>query len=142
MMNNKKRIRLFILLFLLIASTSTIARSQEVYYNAKVYTADKKNTDATAFVVMDGKFIYVGNDEQALKLGNGIDMKGLRIIPGMIDAHCHPILTASVNVTDVISFKEDMTAQHGVDTISKLAATNISLQCTIISKGTRKCLKL
>ncbi len=66
-----------------------------VYYNGKVYTADKAKPDATAFVVKDGKFIYVGNDEGALKYGSGTNLQGKRILPGMIDSHCHPVLSSA-----------------------------------------------
>lgn len=63
----------------------------------KVFTADSSITDATAFVVRNGKFIYVGNDKEALKYGKGRDLKGKRVIPGLIESHAHPIMATSVN---------------------------------------------
>ncbi len=66
-----------------------------VYYNGKVYTADSAKPSATAFVVKDGNFVYVGNDEGALKYGKGTDLQGKFVVPGMIDSHCHPLLTSA-----------------------------------------------
>lgn len=68
--------------------------TDQVYYNAKVFTADATTTGATAFVVKDGKFIYVGDDAGAKKYGEGTDLQGKRVIPGMVETHTHPIMNA------------------------------------------------
>ena len=36
-------------------------KADHIIKNAKIYTSDKKNPKATALVVKDGKFVYVGN---------------------------------------------------------------------------------
>ncbi len=69
--------------------------SYAVYYNGKVYTADMEKPTATAFVVKDGNFVYVGSDQEALKYGIGSDMQGKRVVPGMIDSHCHSVLASA-----------------------------------------------
>ena len=37
-------------------------KADRIIKNAKIFTADKDNLHATALVVKDGKFIYVGDD--------------------------------------------------------------------------------
>lgn len=68
----------------------------QVFYNAKIYTAEPSIQEATAFVVKDGKFIYVGNDEGVLKYGEGRNLKGQRVIPGMMESHAHPVIMSSL----------------------------------------------
>ena len=58
--------------------------------NAKIYTVNKKQPWATALVVKDGKFAYVGQDIGLADFdGPVIDAGGKFIIPGLIDSHCH-----------------------------------------------------
>ena len=58
--------------------------------NAKIFTSDKNNPIATALVVKDGKFVYVG-DEAGLPNYEGkvTDLSGKFIMPGIIDSHVH-----------------------------------------------------
>jgi predicted amidohydrolase YtcJ len=64
-----------------------------VYLNGNIYTVDEQNPKASAMVIADDRFIYVGSDETA----NGyigdhtkvFDLKGRTILPGLIDAHMH-----------------------------------------------------
>ncbi len=58
--------------------------------NAKIFTSDKDKPLATALVVKDGKFVYVG-DEAGLAAYEGevTDLGGRFIMPGIIDSHVH-----------------------------------------------------
>ena len=62
----------------------------QIIKNAKIFTSDKKNPQATALVVKDGKFVYVGN-EAGLSAYEGpvTDLGGKFIMPGLIDSHVH-----------------------------------------------------
>ena len=62
----------------------------QIIKNAKIFTADKNNLQATALVVKDGKFVYVG-DEAGLSAYEGevTDLGGKFIMPGIIDSHVH-----------------------------------------------------
>ncbi len=88
-----------------------------VYYNGKVYTADAKNPAATAFAVKDGNFIYVGNDKDAMEYGRGVDLQGKRVVPGMIDSHCHPILTSAQTSLKMIRVDSNLKLE---DTLASL----------------------
>ncbi len=62
----------------------------QIIKNAKIFTADKNNLQATALVVKDGKFVYVG-DEAGLSAYEGevTDLGGKFVMPGIIDSHVH-----------------------------------------------------
>ena len=67
-----------------------------ILYNGKIHTADESHPSATAVAIKDGKFIAVGDDASLLNAyGQGdvtkIDLKGKRVIPGLIDSHTHLI---------------------------------------------------
>ena len=85
--------------FIAIAASAALLTSclkdgdAEVYYNARIYTADTQMPQATAFVVKDGRIAFAGGDAEALAYaGDGAvktDLQGKRVIPGMCDTHCH-----------------------------------------------------
>jgi len=68
----------------------TKMKADKIIKNAKIYTADKNNLLATALVVKDGKFVYVG-DKAGLSAFEGevTDLGGKFIMPGIIDSHVH-----------------------------------------------------
>ncbi|MDL2271253.1 amidohydrolase family protein, partial [Methanobrevibacter sp. OttesenSCG-928-I08] len=84
----------------------------KIFLNGKIYTADENQLEATAFVVEDGKFIYVGSDEEAIKFKENNteihDFKGSRILPGLMDTHCHYIAMASKSADDNIEIDQKM----------------------------------
>ena len=65
-------------------------KADKIIKNAKIFTSDCKNPKATALVVKDGKFVYVG-DEAGLSAYEGevTDLGGKFIMPGIIDSHVH-----------------------------------------------------
>ncbi|MEG1642819.1 MAG: hypothetical protein RR293_01550 [Bacteroidales bacterium] len=82
-------------------------RPVQVYYNAMVYTAGSVKK-ATAIVVSDGKFIYVGNDITAKDYAEGdsakvCNMGGRYILPGFIDNNSRQITEkeATVNTPEL-----------------------------------------
>ena len=62
----------------------------KIIKNAKIFTSNKNQLQATALAVKDGKFVYVG-DEAGLAAYEGevTDMGGKFIMPGIIDSHVH-----------------------------------------------------
>ena len=65
-------------------------KADMIIKNAKIFTADKDCPQASALVVKDGKFVYVGS-EAGLKdyEGEVTDLGGKFIMPGIIDSHVH-----------------------------------------------------
>jgi predicted amidohydrolase YtcJ len=58
-------------------------------------TLDRSNPTANAVAVKDGRFIRVGQDHEIMPLAGSstkiIDLKGRRVLPGLIDNHLHII---------------------------------------------------
>lgn len=104
-----------------IAYSADDSPAQQVYYNARVYTSDKQNPSATAFVIENGKFVYVGDDAGALKYGTGVDLEGKRIIPGLLDSHCHPVMASSLASLDGITVDLEWDLKTTLDHLEKVA---------------------
>jgi predicted amidohydrolase YtcJ len=65
-----------------------------IVLNARVYTIDQALPRAEAFAVKNGRFVAVGSNadirNQENRSAQVIDAEGLTVVPGFIDAHCHP----------------------------------------------------
>ena len=66
-----------------------------ILYNGNITTLDRSNPTATAIAIRDGKFVRVGRDADVMSLAASatrvIDLKGRRVLPGLIDNHLHII---------------------------------------------------
>jgi len=67
--------------------------------NARVLTLDPRMTRAAALAVRGDSIVAVGNDSEILSFqtpgAEVIDCLGLPLLPGINDAHCHVLATAS-----------------------------------------------
>src|SRR5206468_12960141 len=74
-----------------IPSTST----DLILHNGTVTTLDRSNPSATAVAIREGKFLHVGTEADVMPLASAatrvIDLKGRRVLPGLIDNHLHII---------------------------------------------------
>jgi predicted amidohydrolase YtcJ len=65
-----------------------------VLLNGVVYTVDDRQPKAEAFAVLHGRFIAVGRTADIRQLitrhTQVIDAAKMTVVPGFIDAHCHP----------------------------------------------------
>lgn len=68
-----------------------------IFINGKIATLNDAAPEAEAVAVTGGRFSAVGSTAEIHKLaGNAttvIDLHGQRVVPGLIDAHCHPVET-------------------------------------------------
>ena len=84
--------RWWILLWAPVALAAPAA--EDLYLHGRVYTADARQ-EATAFAVTGGLIQYVGDDRHAQSLRGPHtrvhDPGGRRVVPGLVDAHIHPI---------------------------------------------------
>ncbi|GIW52509.1 MAG: amidohydrolase [Gemmatimonadales bacterium] len=85
-----------------------------VVINARVYTMDDALPRAQAFAVKNGRFLAVGSTSDIRNLVTRgtevIDAAGLTVVPGFIDAHCHPsgvneLIGVNVNLSTVEEVK-------------------------------------
>lgn len=74
-----------------------------IVHNAKIFTGDPAQPEASAVAVKSGRIYSVGTDAEVLGLQNAktrvIDSRGRRLIPGIIDAHTHVLNEGGYNYT-------------------------------------------
>ena len=68
-----------------------------IFVNGKFTTLSSTTPQAQAVAVKDGRFLAVGSRAEVEKIagtaGMVVDLEGRRVVPGLIDAHCHPVET-------------------------------------------------
>ena len=103
-------------------------KADKIIKNAKIFTADKDHSKATALVVKDGKFAYVG-DESGLSEYEGEveDLGGKFIMPGIIDTHIHITFGAGSEFADMGPRFECDGKQGALDFISDYIKKNPDL---------------
>src|SRR3989442_4706350 len=66
-----------------------------ILFNGRITTLDRQNPEAQSIAIRGGRFIAVGAEQDVMRFaGPGtqrIDLKGRRVIPGLIDSHMHII---------------------------------------------------
>lgn len=67
-----------------------------ILHNGKVATVDARFSVVQAVAIKDGKIIAVGSSKDVLAAEQGgstrvIDLQGKTVLPGLIDAHVHPL---------------------------------------------------
>ena len=66
-----------------------------ILFNGRITTLDRQNPQAQAIAIRGDRFVAVGTEQDVMRLaGSGtrrIDLKGRRVIPGLIDSHTHVI---------------------------------------------------
>jgi len=82
-------------LIVLAAGQLWAAELEVVFFNGKIVTLDAAGTFAGAVAVKAGKILQVGSAEEIKKLAGPptrmVDLGGKTVVPGLIDAHCHPM---------------------------------------------------
>jgi predicted amidohydrolase YtcJ len=70
-------------------------RAELMYYNGKIITLSDKTPIAEAVTIADGRFLAVGTTQQVGRTTGPktkqINLEGKTVVPGLIDAHVHPI---------------------------------------------------
>ena len=71
-------------------------KEKTIIKNARIYTSNEKAPWASAAVIEDGKFTYVGNELPAID-ADFIDLGGRLVLPGLIDSHTHIALSVMMD---------------------------------------------
>ena len=100
-------------------------KADKIIKNAKIFTSDKEKPQATALVVKDGKFVYVG-DESGLADYDGdvTDLGGKFIMPGIIDSHMHITIPVGFEYADMGERLEPNGKQEALDMMAKRIKEN------------------
>jgi len=71
------------------------ASADLILFNGKFTTLDRQKPTASAVLIRDGSFAAIGDEQEVMPLAGPttrrIDLKGRRVIPGLIDSHMHII---------------------------------------------------
>ena len=104
-------------------------KADKIIKNAKIFTSDKNNPKATALVVKDGKFIYVG-DESGLSEYEGevIDLDGKFVMPSIIDSHVHVTIPVGYEYAEVGERLEPNGKKEALDIMAKHIKENPGLK--------------
>ena len=86
--------------------------AKTAYFNGIIYTAEAGKATAEAFVVEDGRFGFVGKNEDLPQCETRVDLEGKCVIPGLIDSHCHFLAGVTQGVTSMIFVDEDTTPER------------------------------
>lgn len=82
-----------------VSDTLTARGPDLVLLNAKVYTVNPAQPWAEAVAVLDKKIVAVGSTEDIAKLAGSetvaLDLGGRLLMPGINDAHVHPVMGAT-----------------------------------------------
>lgn len=85
-----------------------ISTSDIILYNGKIYTVDKQKSWKEAIVVKNGNIVYTGSSEEALHYKEPatelFDLKGKMVLPGFVDAHMHPLMSADIYMNQIALF--------------------------------------
>lgn len=69
----------------------------KIFMNGKIFTSNPVQAVASAMAVRDGCIEWIGDDVEAESIeGTRIDLLGRRVLPGLIDAHLHPLFLANI----------------------------------------------
>ena len=100
-------------------------KADKIIKNAKIFTADKDKPEASALVVKDGKFVYVG-DEAGLSEYEGevTDLGGRFIMPGIIDSHVHVTIPVGFEYADMGERLEPNGKQEALDIMERRIKEN------------------
>ena len=95
-----------------------------IVVNARVLTMDSSLPGAEAFAVKDGRFLAIGSSADIRNVATQrtrlIDAAGMCVLPGFIDAHCHP---SGVNELFGVVVTQLKTKAELIDALRKKAAS-------------------
>ena len=92
-----------------------------LFINGSIITMDNKDYVAEAVLVNDGKIEKIGTTSDLIQFNdwktNVIDLKGKTLMPGLIEAHCHPIITSILSQIFDLSHYNFSSRRETIDAI-------------------------
>ncbi len=74
-----------------------------------MYTVDSDKSWADAIAVKHGRIVFVGSSSEAAlcreKETEIIDLQGKMVLPGFVDAHMHPLMSADIYFNQISLFE-------------------------------------
>src|SRR5437762_14203326 len=73
-------------------------QADTIYHNGKIVTVWDARPVAQAMAVKDNRFVAVGTNDEVLRSAGPstrkIDLRGRCVVPGLIESHVHPSISA------------------------------------------------
>lgn len=102
-----------------------------VVRNGLVYTVDSSNPWSEAIAIKDGRILKIGNNEDVANLiGSNTkvtDLDGKLVIPGFVDSHSHPVLSAALANPRILPLNPVDTPTAWLDTLANFGYKNPDL---------------
>lgn len=118
MKRNLAKLLALFLTFTLVVTLSACGGEKEpsniIIKNGAIHTVDSDNSEAEAMVIKGGVIEFIGSEKKAMEYEDGdskvIDAGGGTVMPGGIDSHMHPAMSAiqycyNISLQDVFSHK-------------------------------------
>ncbi len=96
-------------LFKLILISTPLFAVDLIFFGGDILTMDDNQPVVKAIAIEDGRIRAIGTKEKIIKLRSWrtkiVNLQGKTLMPGLIEAHCHPIATAILSqVVDISGF--------------------------------------
>ena len=96
------------MLYNLILIVTPLFAADLIFFGGDILTMDDNQPVVEAVAVVDGRITAIGTKENIIKLRTWrtkiINLQGKTLMPGLIEAHCHPVATAILGqVVDILS---------------------------------------
>ena len=104
------------MLYNLILIVTPLFAADLIFFGGDILTMDDNQPIVEAVAVVDGRITAIGTKENIIKLRTWrtkiINLQGKTLMPGLIEAHCHPVATAILGqVVDISGFTYDTRAE-------------------------------
>ncbi|MDX1613841.1 MAG: amidohydrolase [Candidatus Promineifilaceae bacterium] len=100
-------------------------QADTVLYNGRIYTQDDDLPLASAVAIRDGRIVGTGEDEAMRAIlapgGEGVDLEGRTVLPGLTDAHVH--LSMYAESLQQVDLRGTASAREAVQRVAERAAT-------------------
>ncbi|MEN8226997.1 MAG: amidohydrolase [Bacteroidota bacterium] len=95
-----------VILAVVLSSCSNSNNADTILFNGKIVTVDENFTIAQAVAIRGDRIEATGSDAEIRRLSGPntlkIDLQGKTVLPGLIDAHLHPLSAAVSELTEEI----------------------------------------
>ena len=99
-------------------ATPAVAAPDLIVLSNNITTSDDAQPSAQAFAVTGGRFSYVGDEAGALRLAGPrtkvLRLGTRRVLPGLVDAHIHPLGIVDLDQCDLGSKPQTLTEIAGI----------------------------
>lgn len=99
------------------------AEADTIFFNGIILTMESTQPQTQAIALQGDKILAVGSDDQILALRGpstqAIDLGGLTLMPGFVDAHTHLLNDAAYFGTDLAGVQQ-LALENGITTIGNL----------------------